>query len=234
MTATSGLLSAFVTGSGTITKTGIGELVISAANIGYGGSLVVSAGTVTLNNSKALGDDQGKVAVANGSVLQLGAAGVVLQSLTGDGTVQPSVTPTNNTTDRTLGITLASNLIYNGTLKDNGYAKLSLQFSGGDASHSLTLTSSQFYTGVTEISSGSLISLAKGDFYANPASTNDISLLKVAVGGTLDLGGHTQSLKTFQLFGGSVQAGTLNVWQRLHAEVRLCECRAWWDGKFDD
>ncbi|NBO74656.1 MAG: autotransporter-associated beta strand, partial [Gammaproteobacteria bacterium] len=60
------------TTTGTLTKNGAGTLSLSGAN-SYTGATTVSAGTLVVGSSAALGDTSGATSVTSGATLQLGA-----------------------------------------------------------------------------------------------------------------------------------------------------------------
>lgn len=204
LTAGSGVLSATLTGSGTITKTGVGQLTISGANTDYSGTLVISEGTVTLGDAAALGNNtavnptRGNVELGASSLLQLNGKAITLARLVGAGTVENgSVDPA------TLTLNPQTNQSLDARLQDGGNDSNYLAFVKSGTS-ALTVNANQFYTGETTVRGGSLI-LAQGVFL--PTTTLTLS------GSTLDLGGNNQALTNFELngAGSTVQGGTLSV-----------------------
>jgi autotransporter-associated beta strand protein len=69
------ITSAMGFGSGGLTKTGTGSLTLSGANT-YTGTTTVSAGTLKLGNTSALGDSSSNVVVSNGATLDLGGLSI--------------------------------------------------------------------------------------------------------------------------------------------------------------
>ncbi|MBU6446782.1 MAG: autotransporter-associated beta strand repeat-containing protein, partial [Verrucomicrobia bacterium] len=52
--------------SGSVTKSGIGTMIIQADNSGYGGSMTIEAGTVSVSNDNGLGGPSNTVTIENG------------------------------------------------------------------------------------------------------------------------------------------------------------------------
>lgn len=77
-----------IAGSGTLSKTGTGTLLLSGANTGFAGPVNVSAGTLTIANASALGGAAAGTTVANGARLQIQGGITVAEpiSITGGGT----------------------------------------------------------------------------------------------------------------------------------------------------
>ena len=71
------------TGSGNLTKTGSGTLILSGAN-GHTGDLIISQGTATVSGTLSNSTD---VSVASGAVYDVDATDTI-QSLTGAGNVE--------------------------------------------------------------------------------------------------------------------------------------------------
>ena len=79
-------LSGAISGSGSLIKTGAGTLILSANS--YTGGTTISAGTVKLNATTALGGATGAVSVASGAVLDLN--GITMVSATNALTINGS------------------------------------------------------------------------------------------------------------------------------------------------
>jgi autotransporter-associated beta strand protein len=164
-------------GSFGLTKTGVGSLILAAANT-YAGGTTVSAGTLAVSGGGTLGS--GSALTVNGGTLDLGGTGqtVGAVSLTGglitDGTLTgSSYTAQNGSVSAILG--------GGGALTENGAG-------------TVTLSGANTYTGPTTISAGTLVlsgSTAAGSAVAvgsggTLAGTGTVSgALAVASGGTL-------------------------------------------------
>ena len=194
LSATSGTLGATLGASfGNLVKAGSGVLTISGPSTAYAGSLQVTAGTVKLGNSAALGST-GRVSFAASpdAVLQLFGNSLTLSSL--DSSVGSYV---ENGSSSTVVLTLSPNAAssFSGGIRDGGGA-LSLVKSGtGD----LTLSGSLTYTGGTALSNGLLTLL--GTTLPNGSLT--------VSGGSLDFGGQTQNAISLNFTGGLLRNGTL-------------------------
>ena len=108
--------AAVLSGSGSLTKTGAGQLTLSASN-SYSGNTSVNAGTLTLGNANALGT--GTTTVSNGATLNLNGQGIgtrpVIISGTGvagsalnNGSLNMLTLGGNATVGNSSGLTLAS------------------------------------------------------------------------------------------------------------------------------
>ena len=99
------VINAPIKGTGPLVNFGAGTLTLNSANT-YAGSTTISNGTVALGSAASLPNSSGIVLVAPGSKLDVSAlsggitlaGGSVAQTLAGYGTVNGSVTVTNNTT----------------------------------------------------------------------------------------------------------------------------------------
>ena len=81
-------ISAVISGSNTVTKSGAGTLVFSGANT-YTGTTTVSAGVLRVANDTGLGTVAGATSVASGGAIQIDGSGLniaeALNTLSGDG-----------------------------------------------------------------------------------------------------------------------------------------------------
>lgn len=137
--------SATLTGPGSLTKSGNGELLLTANNSTYSGGTVISAGTLRINHDRGLG---AVPTTATANSIQIGNATLAL-----DGTI---------TLNSNRGITLSGNAtiddwgdndVYNGIIATATGATTSLTKTGGG---NLTLGGSNSYTGLTTVNNGTL------------------------------------------------------------------------------
>ncbi len=191
-------LASALSGTGGLTKIGLGTLTLSAANTYTGGTLVtvapgspiVAGGLLQITGAGTLGAASGATAVVN-STLDLGGTTQIQNG----------------------GVLLAGATIQNGTLSSSsGFAMMSgtatvvLAGSGGlnkTTSGTVFLTEANTYTGGTTVSDGTLRVLS-GATLGAASGTTTVS------GGTLDLGGTTQTQAALNLAGGTVQNGNVN------------------------
>ncbi len=130
-----------ISGSGTLTKAGMGTLTL-AGLAGHGGGTTIAAGTLALSGAGRL---TGSL-VANGSFDIAGASGgVAIRSLTGNGSVALG--------SRTLTLDAASG-VFGGTVAGAG----GLSIGGG----TLILTGASSHTGGTAIAGGATLQLGNG------------------------------------------------------------------------
>jgi filamentous hemagglutinin family protein len=180
-----GDITAILGGSAGLTKTTAATVTLSGAN-SYTGVSTVNAGTLALGNSNVLAD--AGTLVVNGGSFDLGgnADTVAGVRLTG-GSLQGGTLTSTSTFDVQAGS--ASAVLAGST----GLAK--------SGAGSVTLSGANTYTGVTTVSAGTLV-LGASD-RLNPTGSLQVS------GGSLDLGGFSQTLAGVQLTGGSLVNGTL-------------------------
>jgi autotransporter-associated beta strand protein len=169
-----------------LTKSGVGELILTGVNL-YTGTTYVNEGTLTITNSSALGDTDG-VEVADGGVLKLdGSEGDIvigdvalslygpsgyelgaLYSAGGDNSWAGDITLTGNAGVEAAG---GSTLLLTGNITgDYNFGK----FGEGE----VTLTGNNTYAGVTKLASGTLninsnTALGTGIFMINSGTTID-------------------------------------------------------------
>ncbi len=133
-------MSGVVSGSGSLTKAGAGELVLSSVNT-YSGSTTISAGTLTTGTANALSAAT-DVIVNNGAIFNLAGNNQTIGSLAGGGTTYLGAATL------TTGASNASTT-YDGVISGTG----ALVKSG---SGTMTLTGGNTYTGGTTVSAGTL------------------------------------------------------------------------------
>lgn len=203
-----------LSGSGSLTKTDVGRLKLSGSSTGYTGITHLNAGIIAAQNNSALGT--GTVNVASSANLEL-VGGITLANNfainghgtgSNDGAIENFVG--NNTVSGTIALGSASRIQSSaGTLTLNGNLSgaHNLTFGGAgdilvnsvigtgsgtvtkEGSGTVTLVGNNTFTGALTVSAGTL---ALG---ANERLANSISLT-VASGGTVDLDGHTETLRT--------------------------------------
>jgi fibronectin-binding autotransporter adhesin len=180
----SGRIDALLAGTGTLTKTTGGTVVLANVNQ-YTGGTTVAAGTLQLSLAGALGSGNA-LRVEGGSLLLGGvaqAAGVV--TLTGGVIAEGALT---GTAFNLSAGTVAAALRGTGSLvKEN--------------SGTVLLNSVNSYTGVTRVDAGTLVLGADGALTLNSELTVN--------GGLLSLGTTTQTLGALTLNGGEIAGGTV-------------------------
>ena len=132
---TSATLSGNITGTGNLTKTGTGTLVLSYAN-GYSGGTTVSGGTLLVTNTTGSGTGAGNVTVNTGGTLGGGTAtggGGISGNITvnSGGTLDPGTSSTSNGILTVGGnVTMSSGSTFAAQLSGNtagtGYDQLSV------------------------------------------------------------------------------------------------------------
>ena len=133
-----------LTGSGSLTKSGSGTLVLTATDSSYAGGTLISNGTLLINNDRALGAVP-STATANSITISNATLGL-------NGTI---------TLAANRGITLTGNAviddwgnggdIYNGIIASSGTTSLTKEGGG-----TLTLGGNNTYTGLTTVNNGTL------------------------------------------------------------------------------
>ena len=138
--ATSTTLSGVISGTGAVTKAGAGTMTLSGANT-YTGATTVSAGTLT-NGAAGVIADTSAVTVASGATWNLATFNETVGSLAGAGNVTLGSATVTCGGDN-------SSTTYAGVLSGTGAL-----VKGGTGT--LTLASTQTYSGSTTITGGSL------------------------------------------------------------------------------
>jgi autotransporter-associated beta strand protein len=142
-----------ITGSGSLTKAGAGNLVLGAVNT-YNGNTTVSAGGLGLGVSDAIPDGPGKgnVTVNSGSTLMLvGNVSDTINGLSGSGMVDTSTI--NSTATLSVGGNNASSA-FGGVIQNSAAGStLNLVKTGGGK---LTLSGANTYSGNTQINDGTV------------------------------------------------------------------------------
>ncbi|MEP9379293.1 autotransporter-associated beta strand repeat-containing protein [Aquabacter sp. CN5-332] len=180
-------LTGSLTGAGTLTKAGTGDLTLSGANAGFTGAVRITRGNLLLAGAQALGTANA-VNISAGAGLDIsavtGGAGFAVGALSGAGTV---TTGSNRLT--------TSGGAFSGTI--TGMGGLTKVGAG-----TFTMSGANNYQGGTVIEGGILAAGAANTFSQASATT-------INAGGTLDLGGFSQAIGTVALSGGTLQNGAL-------------------------
>ena len=196
---TSGTYSGNMSGAGTLTKLGVGDLVLSGSNTSSGGT-TLGGGTLALGSASALGTT-GTISFEGGS-LQFSASNTADYSARfSNAASQAYKIDTNGQT-----VTLASNLSSSG----GTFTKL--------GAGSAILGGSNSYTGATTVSGGTLVingSLANSDVTVENLATlggsgTIASLVTVEAGGTISPGNNPGLLTVGSL---DLQAGSTTFMQ---------------------
>ncbi len=181
-----GTVSAILGGTGTLTKSSSGTVILSGDNT-YTGGTTIKSGTLSLGASERIANT-GVLALAGGT-LDLGAFNETLGAVTlSSGSIVGSGT-----------LTGSSYTLLNGTVSAilGGSANLS-KFGNG----TVILSGDNTYTGTTTVSAGTL-SLGASERIANTG-------VLTINGGTFDLGTYNETLGSLTLNGGSISgSGTL-------------------------
>jgi autotransporter-associated beta strand protein len=159
-------VSGTIGGSGNMTKSGAGTLVLSGAN-SYAGTTIVSEGVLTITTNSTLPGltTNGRYSVANGATLG------VYNAVT-DADIASMLNTTNFAAGSAIGFDTTSanrtyaNVIANTTTGALGVTKL--------GSNTLTLNGSNTYTGATTISAGTL-QIGAGSTTGSISSSSDIT-----------------------------------------------------------
>ena len=183
----SSTLSGVISGTTGLTKTGTGTLTLSGTNT-YSGGTAVSAGTLSISSNGNLGSG-GTVALQNGTTLAFTAGGTYSHAITVTG-------------DPTFDVASGQTVTQSGVIADGSTAGDVTKTGSG----TLVLAGANTYTGGTTVSAGTLQLSGSGTL----GSTS--SALAVD-GGTLDLGGASQTVGSLAGTGGAIAlgSGTLTV-----------------------
>ena len=199
-------LSGIVSGSGGITKTGTGPLILSGANT-FTGGLNLSAGSIRVGDNAALGT--GTATIGNATVLMPNST--ASRTLANALSLSGSFTLGDATNSGALNLTGAATLTGNTQITHATYVSMSGAIGDGGNARSLTkagagtlvLEGSNSYTGGTVISAG-VLELGGNDRLANAGNVTISS-------GTFDLGGFSETINAFSATAAAnVTAGTLN------------------------
>ena len=196
---TSGTYSGNMSGAGTLTKLGVGDLVLSGSNTSSGGT-TLGGGTLALGSASALGTT-GTISFEGGSLQSSASNSADYSARFSNAANQAYRIDTNGQT-----VTLASNLSSSG----GTFTKL--------GAGSAILGGSNSYTGATTVSGGTLVingSLANSDVTVENLATlggsgTIASLVTVEAGGTISPGNNPGLLTVGSL---DLQAGSTTFMQ---------------------
>jgi len=196
-----------ITGTGSITVAGPGTVNFETGN-SYTGGTIVNGGALLLSGSGTLGGVTNTLTV-NGGTLDLGGTA---QSQMG-GVAQTGGTIRNGslwtTAYKMAGGTLASTVTLNGSISfelQAGTVSGVLLGAGGlskTTSGIVTLAGANSYSGGTTVSAGTLT-------LSGAATLGNTANRLVVNGGTIDLGGTTQTQAAVSLAGGVIENGSFN------------------------
>lgn len=194
-TATELAVTAAISGTGGLTKTGTGNLLLAGAN-SYSGDTTLSAGTLTVGHDSAFGAGTlilnagtlqgdgtaraiGNAATLGGNITIAGASDLTLGgtltqtanrtlTLTNSGLTRlGAVDLSSTTTNRTLTLAGTGNLVVDGVIGNGASTASNLTLSG---TGTVTLNGANTYAGTTRINSGTLVIAAESALGANPAT----------------------------------------------------------------
>ena len=208
VSASAGTISANLAGSGALTKTTAGSLLLSGANSSYSGTLSVANGTLLVGGANALGS--GAVTLSAGTTLASDSitartlgnnlvldGNVTLGDSVNTGVLTFSSGVALNDANRT--ITTASNVTLGGIISSTNAANGALTKAGAGT---LTLSGDNTYTGGTTVSAGTLQLGAANRL----ADTGAVSL---ASGTTFNLGGFADTVGDVTVDAATISNGTL-------------------------
>lgn len=199
-------LSGTISGSGSITKTGAGPLVLSGANT-FTGGVNLSTGSLRVGNNAALGT--GTATLGNATTLM--ANSTASRTLANALSLSGSFTLGDTTNSGVLNFTGAGTLTGNTQITNATYVSMSGAIGESGGARSLTkagvgtlvLDGANSFTGGTIVSAG-VLELGASERLANSGNVTISS-------GTFDLGGFTETINAFSATAASnVTAGTLN------------------------
>jgi autotransporter-associated beta strand protein len=183
-------VSAATSGSGNLTKAGVGTLALSGNN-SYTGTTAVSAGVIRALSNLALGDAGSPTTVTSGAALEVGGGISSSEPLTLNGS---GISPANLGAMRSLSgnntfsgtVALASNTIFGADVNQLTLSGVVSQSSAGltltkVGAGTLRLTANNTYTGATTISAGTL-------FVNGSQPSSSVSLAGGTLGGTGTVG----------------------------------------------
>jgi fibronectin-binding autotransporter adhesin len=217
-------MSNVITGTGKVSQSGPGTVVLNAAN-SYSGGTVISAGTLGLGSDSALGS--GTLTITGGGIRAVHAERTIWQETTfaGDFTLGRltnflgAVTLTKDVT-----ITLDNPDTFAGPATSTIFGAVNgnhaITIASGDNAGSITFSGSKAYSGGTTLQSGlvrvdNVHSLGSGAINIVTGTLQalaDISFTQVIAvsgsAGTFDTGGHASSMQTVSGPGGMRITGT--------------------------
>ena len=195
-------LSSDISGSGTVTKTGAGTLVLSGTNA-YAGTTTISAGVLQIGNTSALGTSG---ALVDNGTLDLHGNSITLTNLSGSGLItsmgsSAATLTLNNSSDCAFSGEIGTNGQYSAvTLVKDGAGTLTLSGTADNSGSALDVEQGVVILGKTSTSgvhaAGSITAIATGATvqYSGSGNYQVYQSGSVAItGGTLDLNGQSQT-----------------------------------------
>jgi autotransporter-associated beta strand protein len=179
-----------------LTKTGTGELILSAADT-YSGGTYVTAGTLALGLNNAL-LTSGTLTVSGTGTFDLAGHNQTLGALSDGGVSTGILTASSGTPTLTLNNTSANT--FSGAITGS----LGITMAGGG---NLTLSNSNSYTGLTTVSAGSLIASNNYSLGNSASSTGGLALNPSSGTATVDFTSATPSIASLS----STGAGTSSI-----------------------
>ena len=227
---TTGLLtfSGIVSGSGGITKSGVGGLSLTGVNT-YSGGTTINAGTVTINTDSSLGATTGAVSL-NGGTLEAGAsiasdAARGLSVGTGGGTIKSTsflnwngVVSGSGAITKTGANTLSFNNVNNTHSGGISVSEGTIRFRGGDGSfgaagNGVTLASATTFLIQDTMTAGSgrTLTLSSGSVNFDIRNAVNWQGLVAGDGGLIKIGTAALSLSGANTYSGgtTINAGTI-------------------------
>lgn len=172
--STNATLAAMITGSGFISKTGAGTLVLSGTNT-FAGDVAIQAGTLSIANGVNLGSGNKQIKMFDGGTLAVTANTTLANNLTFVTSGNPNFDIAAGTTTVLQGV--ISNVV--GPLGNGfGFTKT--------GAGTLELAGTNIYWGTTYVSAGTLRAGSAGAF-------GPFGVVDVSAGATLDLNGFNQT-----------------------------------------
>jgi autotransporter-associated beta strand protein len=179
-----------------LTKIGVGELILSATNL-YDGGTIVSGGTLMLGATNAL-LTTAPLTVQGTGTFDLAGNNQTVSSLSGGGVSTGVITTSTGASTFTVNNTTANT--FGGTVSGS----TSIVMTG---TSSLTLSGSNSYAGSTTVSAGTLI--APNSYSLSSGTLNGLTLNPASGTATVDLTGSTSSVASLSSSGAGISTVVL-------------------------
>ncbi|MFL6515525.1 MAG: beta strand repeat-containing protein [Chthoniobacterales bacterium] len=164
-------MSGLVTGAGTLVKEGDGKVVLSNASNNYSGGTVVNGGTLSINNSAALGLNTTGLAINNNATFQATGSFSTSRNIT--------VGTTTGPVGGIIDVTGANNFTALGVISGAGSL-------GKTGTGTLTLRGTNTFTGGLNINGGTVSANSNAALGAlTPSAGSGLYAVHIANGGTL-------------------------------------------------